>query len=88
MQSLDDLSEAGKVAYQAFLDMSHSKAAHFSYLEAIETIYRDGGVPSAAENLELEKLLASHDKNVLAFRTAMAAVTDHDEKKTLIRLMS
>jgi hypothetical protein len=88
MQSVNDLSEEAKIAYQAFLDMSNSKAVHFNCLEAIETIYESGGVPSIAENLELEKLLANHDKNVLAFTTAMAAVTDSDEKKTLVQLMS
>ncbi len=88
MQSVDGLSEQAKIAYQAFLDMSNSKTAHFNYLESIETIYESGGVPSIAENLELEKLLANHDKNVLAFTTAMAAVTDSDEKKTLVQLMS
>ncbi len=88
MQSVDDLSEQAKIAYQAFLDMSNSKAAHFSCLEVIETIYESGGVPSIAENLELEKLLANHDKNVLAFKTAMDAVTDSDEKITLIQLIS
>jgi len=36
----------------------------------------------------LEKLLANHDKNVLAFKTAMDAVTDSDEKITLIQLIS
>ena len=88
MPSIDGLSEEAKIAYQAFLDMSNSKAAHFNCLEAIETIYESGGVPSIAENLELEKLLANHDKNVLAFTTAMAAVTDSDEKKSLIQLIS
>jgi hypothetical protein len=88
MQSVDGLSEDAKIAYQAFLDMSNSKTAHFNCLEAIETIYESGGVPSIAENLELEKLLANHDKNVLAFTTAMAAVTDSDEKITLVQLMS
>ena len=88
MQSLDGLSEEAKIAYQAFFDMSNSKTAHFSCLEAIEAIYESGGVPSIAENLELEKLLANHDKNVLAFKTAMAAVTDSDEKQTLVQLMS
>ena len=81
MQSVDDLSEEAKIAYQAFLDMSNSKAAHFNCLEAIETIYESGGVLSISENLELEKLLAIHDKNVLAFKTAMDAVTNGDEKK-------
>jgi hypothetical protein len=88
MQPPDDLSEAAKIAYRAFLDMSNSKTAHFSCLQAIEAIYESGGVPGAAQNLELEKLLADHDKNVLAFTTALAAVTDGDEKKILVQLMS
>ena len=88
MQSVDSLSEEAKIAYQAFLDMSNSKTAHFNCLEAIETIYEIGGVPSIAENLELKKLLANHDKNVLAFKTAMDAVTGSDEKKALIQLIS
>jgi len=88
MQSVDGLSEEAKIAYQAFLDMRNSKTVHFNSLEAIETLYESGGVLSIAEKLELEKLLANHDKNVLAYTTAMAAVTDSDEKKTLIQLMS
>ena len=88
MLKLEGLSVEAKIAYQAFLDMSDSKAAHFNCLQAIETKYKSGGVPSIAENLELEKLLASHDKNVMAFKTAMAAVTDSDEKNTLVQLMS
>jgi hypothetical protein len=88
MQSSDNLSVEAKIAYQAFLDMSRSKTTHINGLESIETKYKPGGVPSIAENLEMEKLLANHDKNVLAFKTAMAAVTDSDEKQTLIELMS
>ena len=88
MQPVDDLSEEAKIAYQAFLDMCNSKTAHFNSLEAIETLYESGGVPSIAENLELEKLLTNHDKNVLAFKTAMDAVTDSGEKNTLIQLIS
>jgi len=88
MQSVDDLGDSAKIAYQAFLDMSNSKTAHFNCLQAIETIYESGGAPSIANNLELEKLLADHDKNVLAFTTALAAVTDSDEKEVLVQLMS
>ncbi len=88
MQSVDGLSAEAKIAYQAYLDMSDSKAAHFARLEAIQVKYESGGAPSLAENLELEKLLANHDKNVLAFKTAMAAVTSSDEKNILIQLMS
>ena len=88
MHSIDGLSEEAKIAYQAFLDMSDSKTAHFNCLKAVETIYESGGVPSIAENLELEKLLANHDKNVLAFKTAMAAVASSEEKQALVQLMS
>lgn len=88
MTSIDDLSDEAKLVYQAFLDMSASKAAHFSCLEAIESTYEAGGVPSLAEKLELEKLLANHDRNVLAFRTALAGLTDDAERQAVITLMS
>ena len=88
MTSIDDLSDEAKLVYQAFLDMSASKSAHFSCLEASESVYEAGGVPSLAEKLELENLLANHDKNVLAFRTALAALTDDAERQAVIELMS
>ena len=87
MQSIDDLSDEAKVAYQAFLDMSNSKTAHFTCLEAHQAIYESGEMPGLADKLELEKLLSNHDKNVLAFKTAMTAVTDDKEKLALIQLM-
>ena len=88
MQSVDNLSSEAKIAYQAFLDMSNSKKSHFNCLEAIESKYKIQGSPSIAESIELKNLLSNHDKNVLAFKTAMAAVTGSDEKQTLIELMS
>lgn len=88
MASKEILSEAGSIAHQSFLDMSQSKNAHFDYLAAIENKYQAGGVPSAEENQELDRLLAAHDKNVLAFKTAIMAVTDEAEKKILYQLMS
>ena len=88
MKSADNLSEAGKIAHQAFVDMGDSKRQHFDFLESLEVKYQSGGAPSLAENLELEKLLSMHDKNVAAFTTAMAAVTDPEEKQILIQLIS
>ena len=88
MPSIDDLSDAAQIAHQAFIDMSHSKAAHFDRLTAIDAMYESGGAPSLAEKLELEKLLGLHDRNVMAFKTAFAAVTDDGEKQVLIQLMS
>ena len=76
------------MAYQAFLDMSNSKTAHFTCLEAHQAIYEAGEMPGIADKLELEKLLSNHDKNVLAFKTAMAAVTDDKEKQILIQLLT
>ncbi len=87
MQSIDDLSDEAKIAYQAFLDMSSSKTAHFTCLEAHQAIYESGEMPGITDTLELEKLLSNHDKNVLAFKTAMTGVTDDKEKQTLIQLM-
>ena len=87
MQSIDDLSDEAKIAYQAFLDMSNSKTAHFTCLEAHQAIYESGEMPGLADKLELEKLLSNHDKNVLAFKTAMTGITDSKEKLALIQLM-
>ena len=88
MQDPNEMSEAAQTAYQAFLDMKASKAAHFGCLEALESKYSVGGAPSLAENLELEKLLERHDRNVMAFQAALAAVDDADEMQALVKLMS
>ena len=88
MAAIDDLSEAAQIAYQAYLDMRDSKHAHYDYLRVIENKYQSGGVPGPDETRKLEKLLADHDRNVLAFTTAMAGVTDRDEMASLVRLMS
>ncbi len=88
MATIDDLSEAAQVAYQAYLDMRDSKHAHYDYLQAIENKYQSGGVPGPDETRRLERLLADHDRNVLAFTTAMAEVNDSDEMASLVRLMS
>jgi hypothetical protein len=88
MQNPNDMSAAAQTTYQAFLDMKASKAAHFSCLEALESKYSAGGAPSLAENLELEKLLERHDRNVMAFQAALSAVDDADEMQALVKLMS
>lgn len=84
----EDLTAAAKIAWRAYLDMNQSKQAYFGLLQEIETKYKTGGAPGIAENLQLEKLLKAHDKNVLAFNTAMAAVENTDDRTALIKLMS
>ncbi len=86
--TIEELSVEAKIAYQAFQDMSKSKHAYFTFLQEIEVKYKSGGAPSIDENLQLEKLLSEHDKNVVAFNTAMAAVEDIDARNALIKLMS
>ena len=83
-----ELTEEAKIAYQAFQDMGKSKQAYFCLLQEIDNKYKSGGAASIAENLQLEKLLGIHDKNVVAFNTAMAAVECIDARNALIKLMS
>jgi len=86
--SVDDLTKEAKVAYQAFQDMSVSKEAYFHFLQDIDIKYKQGGAASIAENLQLEKLLGVHDKNVIAFNTAMTAVEGVEARNALIKMMS
>jgi len=88
MPAIDDLSESAKTAHRAFLDMSQSKTAHFDFLVALETKYKLGGAPSDEENRALARLLDQHDKNVRAFKAALSAVTDSDEKQRLLKRFS
>ena len=82
------LSTEANVAYHAFQEMRKSKEAYFNFLQEIDSKYKTGGSSSIAENLQLEKLLGEHDKNVTAFNTAMSAVEDFDARTALIKLMS
>lgn len=86
--TVEELTAEAKVAYQAFQDMAKSKQTYFVFLQDIDVKYKSGGTASIAENLQLEKLLGVHDKNVLAFNTAMAAVEDLDARNVLIKVMS
>ena len=86
--SVDDLTKEAKIAYQAFQDMSISKQAYFHFLQDIDMKYKQGGSASIAENLQLEKLLGVHDKNVIAFNTAMTVVENIDARHALIKMMS
>lgn len=88
MSKSDHLGEQAQIAYRAYLDMSDSGQAHLSQLESLKNKYQAGGAPSAGESAELGALLAAHDRNVIAFKTAMAAVTDEADMQALLELMS
>ena len=68
--------------------MSTSKQAYFHFLQDIDMKYKQGGSASIAENLQLEKLLGVHDKNVIAFNTAMTVVENIEARHALIKMMS
>ena len=65
-------------AWRAYEAMLKTKHAHFSFLETLETKYRDGGRRTLAEGRRLEQLLAEHDTKVRAFRRAVAGLQQED----------
>jgi hypothetical protein len=75
-------------AWEAYQAMRESKSIYFGFLKDIDQQYREGGSPTFAENLQLEKLLRQHDDKVAAFNEAMAAVTDADDRKLLLDKLS
>ena len=67
--------------------MGKSKQAYFSLLQSLDENNPNGGNPTIAETLKLESLLATHNKNVIAFTKAMQAIKDRPDKGQLIRAM-
>ncbi len=84
----DTLPPEAQAALNAYQSMSESKKAYFSLLSEIDQKYREGGSPTIAENLQLEKLLGAHNEAVAAFNEAMQAVTELEVRELLLtRLM-
>lgn len=79
MSDFDELPEDARPAYEAYLAMSESKQAYFTYMVELDQKYKNGGEPTIAENLQLEQLLKAHDEKVTAFNEAMQAMKDMDE---------
>lgn len=83
------LPQEAQFAWEAYQEMGSSKLAYFGLLQELDQKYRQGGSPSIAENLQLEKLLATHNEKVAAFNEAMQAVTDKQSRELLLnKLMS
>ena len=78
MTELAPLPDAALPAWKAYESMLETKDAHFSFLEALETKYRDGGRRTLAEGRRLDQLLAAHDSQVRTFRNAVAALQQED----------
>ena len=77
-----------QIAWEAYQAMSRSKAEYFGLLQELDRKYREGGGPSIAENLQLEKLLKIHDGKVTAFNDAMYNVVDKDVRVMLLKKLT
>ncbi|MEJ2095273.1 MAG: hypothetical protein P8X93_09080 [Gammaproteobacteria bacterium] len=82
--SNNSLTSEAQIAWEAYLSMSKTKTAYFSFLSEIDQKYKDGGSPTIAENLQLEKLLGIHNEAVAIFNRAMQSVTDKDAREQLL----
>ena len=86
--SEDNLPLEVHKAWKAYQAMRESKSLYFGLLTDIDQQYREGGSPTLAETLQLEKLLRQHDDKVAAFNEAMAAITDAEARKLLLDKLS
>ncbi len=86
---MPDLPAEAKPAYEAYLAMTETKQAYFSFMTELDQKQKDGGEITMAENLKLEQLLAAHDEKVNAFNEAMQQMKDmsHEARDALIRAM-
>lgn len=80
----NSLPPDAQIAWEAYLSMSETKTAYFSFLSEVDQKYKNGGSPTIAENLQLEKLLGIHNEAVATFNSAMQSVTDKDAREQLL----
>ncbi len=81
----EKLPPEAQAAWDAYQIMGQSKAEYFGLLQEIDLKYKQGGSPTIAENLHLEKLLKAHSEKVADFNSAMQAVTDKTARELLLQ---
>jgi len=86
--SENKLPEEAQRAWEAYQEMGVSKNAYFGFLREIDEKYQEGGEPTIAENLQLEKLLKAHDEKVKAFNEAMQNIVDSEARELLVKKLS
>ncbi len=84
----ETLPDEVRLALEAYQQMGQSKASYFNLLQELDQKYKDGGEPSIAENLQLEKFLKAHDEKVVAFNEAMQAVTEPKAREQLLQKLT
>jgi len=84
-----ELPAEARPAYEAYLAMSATKNAYFSFMVELDQKQKNGDEITMAENLKLEQLLKEHDEKVAAFNEAMQTMKTMDEaaRHALIRAM-
>ena len=72
--------------WEIYCAMEDSKRKHFSYLQELETKYKQGGSRTLAEKVYLEGLLKQHGRQVTKFREAIKQLQldDDDAHQALI----
>ena len=88
MSDNNTLPEEAQKAWDAYREMGVSKQDYFSFLQELDKKYKEGGTPSIAENLRLEKLLKVHDAKVAAFNEAMQAIEDKSSRELLLKKLT
>lgn len=83
-----NLPKEVQYAWEAYQEMGVSKAAYFDLLQNLDLKYREGGTPTIAENLQLEKLLKVHDQKVTAFNESLSKVVNKDARELLLKKLS
>lgn len=70
----DTLPAAARPAWDAYRAMEASKVRYFGLLQEVEAKSERGLPRTLAERVELEQLLAEHDRRVARFREAVKAL--------------
>lgn len=85
-----DLPETALPSWNAFQAMEQSKRQYFSCLEQLERKYENGGTRLLTEEVELESLLAIHDRRVADFSQSVKTlgIEDSEAHKALIARMA
>ena len=88
-RDMPDLPAEAQPVYEAYLAMTETKHAYFSFMVELDQKQKDGGEITMAENLKLEQLLAAHDEKVNAFNEAMQQMKamSQESREALIRAM-
>jgi len=88
MSNNDLLPKEAQKAWDAYQAMGLSKQSYFGFLQELDKKYKEGGLPSIAENLRLEELLKVHDAKVAAFNEAMQAIESKDSRELLLKKLT